>query len=116
MDTDNKKCWLIYRPVIDYEESLTPYLVCDTEEKAHAIVQELKNWLTVFAASLPIMPDDESNLSDEEKSHFTKIHTAAFDAGCVPYDLDQIKDEINIYDNNRVEGNWIDMMILPKIM
>lgn len=33
----NKTCYLVHRPVLNYEESLTPYLVCDTPESARQV-------------------------------------------------------------------------------
>lgn len=33
----NKKCYLLYRPALDYEDSLTPYLVCETSESARHV-------------------------------------------------------------------------------
>lgn len=47
------EAWLVYRPVMDYEESETPYCICLTE----GLAEETRKELVRFAESiLPMLP------------------------------------------------------------
>ena len=51
--------FLIYRPVIDYEESETAYFICDDEETAKAVVECIVTFAKRLAARLPQHPEDD---------------------------------------------------------
>lgn len=59
-----KTAFLVYRPVMDYEESITPYAIADTKEEADALADKMRDWCKRQAAKLKRIP--EVGASDEE--------------------------------------------------
>ena len=53
MKNETETRWLVYRPQQDYDDSLTPYLVCETEAEAVEVVQELQDWMESLSLGLP---------------------------------------------------------------
>lgn len=63
MTTPLKTAYLIYRPVMDYEESETSYAVCKTENLANAMKDQMLQELDALTKALPIRGED---LEDKE--------------------------------------------------
>ncbi len=54
--------WLVYRPAHGYEESITPYFVCATEDEARACAEKMNAFLLRVAKRLPVV---DFELEDE---------------------------------------------------
>lgn len=103
-----KTAYLIYRPVMDHEESEESYLICSTKERAEEVRFEMITFCRQLLESLESLYDDSGDmLPDEqylaaEKRNYAKMENAkwpysvsmsfdipwrqyntSFDAGCI---------------------------------
>lgn len=56
-----QNCCLIYRPVMDYEESETAYFVCSSNEVANECVRVMRAFMERLLKRLPKYPDDDES-------------------------------------------------------
>jgi len=49
---------LVYRPVMDYEESMEPYFICRNKHEAEAAVNYMKRFMAELIKALPEYPED----------------------------------------------------------
>lgn len=61
--------FLVYRPVLQYEESMEPFVVCDTPEDAQAVVDKVMSYANRLIERLPQYPPDDE--PDEDGSKWT---------------------------------------------
>jgi hypothetical protein len=83
------KRWLIYRPVMDYEESEESYAVCDTQAEALLVVRECLEYYSRLLESLPDVPDDIDAPDWDEKHDERRAKVAA---AVWPYGIDLSQD------------------------
>lgn len=76
--------WLVYRPVMAWDESEASYIVCDTEAKAKEVAKELQDWLEAFALTLP----STENLHGEEEEAAYRARHLMMNKALPPYGLD----------------------------
>lgn len=93
--------YLIYRPVLDYEESMDPLLTCATKARAEDVRQELIEWCIKTEKSLPQRPQDEyGNHSDEGDEVFFELRHEAVEAlrtAKYPFDLPELWEVFSAY-------------------
>lgn len=59
--------YLIYKPILDYEDSESALLVCLTKERADAVREELIQWCINTESKMPRVPRDvDGNLPDDQ--------------------------------------------------
>jgi len=84
-----KTAFLIYRPVMDYEESETPYLLCSTSERAQEVRGEMLAFANSLLSRLKSLYDEEGEILpveayfEIEKRNSAKINKAKW-----PYKID----------------------------
>lgn len=54
-----KTAFLVYRPVMNYEESMTPYFFCETKEQADAAAQKMCDYAQRLTKKLPVYTREE---------------------------------------------------------
>lgn len=90
------KTYLIYRPVLDYEESMNPLLTCSTNERAEDVRQELIKWCHKTEKELPQRPKDEwgNSMDDTDDEFQNKRYKAVFDLDSAkfPFGLAELKE------------------------
>lgn len=52
--------FLVFRPVLDYEDSLTPFLVCDTQGEATAVCDQVIAYANRLINRLPQYPSESA--------------------------------------------------------
>lgn len=61
------KVWIVYRPILDYEESIQNYLAFRTEDAAKAAAQRMNEFHAALRERLDALPDCfEHDISDDE--------------------------------------------------
>lgn len=100
-----KTAYLIYRPVMDYEESMTPYFICSTKKVAERVLAKIRKWGERAVANMPPWAENAPENSDEANAAFDAryeyvnqlngpfgidfrhsdigVYTYSFPAGCV---------------------------------
>jgi hypothetical protein len=56
----NKTSFLLYQPILDYEESIEPYLICSTLKKAEKIKKEILDFYDGLIKTVPDEPEQDS--------------------------------------------------------
>ncbi len=121
--------FLIYRPIILYEESITPYLICNSRRKAEKIRREIVQALQVANDLLLEEPERNFpyNADEEELEKLGKAHDEKYweieekneeikKSFVFPYGLDkEFRREFNRFfkDTNLDAGQYIEIMELP---
>ena len=62
-----KTAFLIYRPVMDYEESETPYFICLTKQDAEKAESEMIAFAKALMLGLESLYDEDCNLVDDDE-------------------------------------------------
>ncbi len=70
----NKSAYLLYRPEMDYEESMEPYLICLSERKAKKIQKEAIDYYKNLYESIPPEPEKEEWREDYCEDQYTTLH------------------------------------------
>ncbi len=60
--------FLVHRPIMDYEESITPYFVCLTREAADAAVNCIGEFMAGLLKRLPRYPEEQTDAPDWEEA------------------------------------------------
>ena len=84
MTNETEMRWLVYRPVMAWDESEASYIVCDTEAKAKEVAKELQDWLEAFALTLP----STVNLNGEEEEAAYRERYLMMHKALPPYGID----------------------------
>ena len=101
MTSETETRWLVYRPVMAWDESEASYLVCDTEAKAKEVTQELQDWLEAFALTLP----STKNLSGKEEEAAYRARHLMMNQALPPYGLDsEVTNDIPYTSSNVRDG------------
>lgn len=95
--------YLVYRPVMDYEESLSPYLIFSTAGKAEKAVTTIR----VYAQSV----QDKVPEYDSESETWWNEREAVVKAAEWPFGID-LSGDIG-YGYSKFNSNCIEMMELP---
>ncbi len=74
----NVSAFLVYRPVLDYEESLTPYFVCATKEEADIAAARMNAFLTRVSKRFPsidhsLEAGEWCRLNDQRTQRLNKV-------------------------------------------
>jgi hypothetical protein len=105
--------FLVYRPVLQYEESMTPLVICSCGEIAETVKTEILRYAKRLAKRLPEFPSDEEDdpealkwaaVSDKREKIFKKARW--------PYAVD-LKDDIT--SDNEIDDGVLDIMQLPSV-
>lgn len=67
---NTKTAFLVYRPVMDYEESLSPYFICETKREAEAAAQKMCEYAQQLA---DLMPEYTNEEEDTDNSEWIKV-------------------------------------------
>ncbi len=85
--SETKARYLVYRPERGYEDSLEPYLICDTLERAQEVKTELLSWIVAIAETMPTSEEYAEDSPDNEyKWHIKSCDIK--DNAIAPYGLD----------------------------
>jgi hypothetical protein len=69
-----KSVFLIFRPVLDYEDSLTPHFVCETREQAQLIIDRVLEYAERLLRRLPIYdPQNWAAETDPDLILYTEL-------------------------------------------
>lgn len=90
------KTYLIYRPVLDYEESMVPLLCVITKERAEIVRREMIDWCISTEKSLPQINRDDYEDAGEGFSDQRYDAVMALKGG-FPYDCDALHEVFNRY-------------------
>ncbi len=84
-----KTVFLIYRPVMDYEESETAYLICSTAERADEVRAEMVSFAHLLLARLESLYDEEGEILPDEL-YFAREESNSLKVGAAewPYGID----------------------------
>ena len=66
-----KTMFLVYRPVIQYEESIEPHVICDSREEADQVKRSVYEFMQRLAKRLPKYPGDD--VPDEDFALYTAV-------------------------------------------
>jgi hypothetical protein len=61
----SKTAFLIFRPVMDYEESIEPYLICPTKAQAEYALAYIREKMEDIAKHLPLSPEKPERCTDD---------------------------------------------------
>ena len=111
----DRKVYLVYRPIMDYEESMQPILVAPTRERADAVAEEIRNWCQrQERVEFPNTGDDAADdaAMDEYHAAQERIRNAAWPYGeCVK---DVLLTDL-IYNDRDFDPSSVAVMVLPLI-
>jgi hypothetical protein len=118
-----KKIYILYRPVLDYEESESSYLACKTLEQAQTVRAEIISECNKIASQLIY---EWGEISDDEYVEFHMRNQEVLGSAKWPYGLKQLKydlqkhSEYNYYQEKFVESyvfneRAISIMELPIV-
>lgn len=109
--------YLIYRPCLDFEESMVPLLVCPSEEAAERIKAEVCAWCHAKLKSLPKLPRDTDDLRYEELFDLKSDarYKAIESIKRWPRGLSELKELFNAYLNDfeHAPESFLQIMPLP---
>jgi hypothetical protein len=106
--------FLIYRPVMDYEESLNPYLVCSSREVAEQVVKKVRKFMDKLAAKMPEYPPDEEDPDNSGYIAAEQKRREILDAAKWPYGLD-LRWDLKGFATVEFDHGRIEIMELPHI-
>lgn len=114
-----KTAFLIYRPVMDYEESETSYLICTTLKKAEKVRFEMIVFANDILASMKSLYDEEGDQLQQEAWQEAMDFNRAKIAACKwPYDID-LESDIDQWNfqqgSTRFDATCIAVRELPLI-
>ncbi len=103
----NKSTFLLYRPVMDFEESAWPYFVCPTREIAEIKRKEIVDFCKNLYDQCPYPYDENEEVSEEDYEKWwiakDKLRDAAY-----PYLLD-LGSDFEYFDR----GEFIQIIEIP---
>ncbi len=102
--------FLVYRPVIQYEESIEPYLICSSKVEAETIVETVKAFLQNLFASLPESPE----IDGPEYLEIFDKRTEIINSAQWPFGLNALKQDLNEF-THRLDLTVIAYQELPLI-
>lgn len=62
-----KTAYLVYKPIIDYEDSIEPYCICLNEKSAKSVEKKIIDWYNEIIENLPEEPEEEKCWMDTEE-------------------------------------------------
>lgn len=97
------KVWIVYRPVLNYEESIRNYLAFANEQDAQRAAQRINDFFADFCRRLERLPDpNEHGISNDEFSkrfdrHQDVINKAKWPFGIsFEYDIGHIGNVVEV--------------------
>lgn len=90
-----KTAYLIYRPVMDYEESMEPHFVCSTKKLAERVLAKIRKWGDKAVANIPEWTD-----ADKDSPEYDKVFDARYayvNALKGPFGIDFRHSDIGVY-------------------
>jgi hypothetical protein len=93
------KAYLIYRPVMDYEESMTPYFVTETSGSAQLMITHMIAEAKAFSKKLPSLDQDLDDQTwsnnNDKRNDMLKKRKWAYGID-LSRDLDQLDGSVEI--------------------
>lgn len=62
-----KTAYLVYKPILEYEDSIDPYCICLSKEDAEAAQNKIIDWYKNIIKKLPEEPDESIHWMDDEE-------------------------------------------------
>lgn len=105
------KAYLVYKPVMDYEESIEPYFICKTLEEANKRKDRIIKFCKTLHNKLPICPNVNDESTDEQWTKWGEIENTIrlmIAEAKYPYGLD-----LRYESSHFEDGGFVDVMVLP---
>lgn len=108
--------FLVYRPVMDYEESLQPYLICDSKESAEAALGQIIKFMLRLTKRLPVYPSDENDPDGIEWQKVDDQRRETIASAKFPFGLDELSQDVPCaFGATEYDTSSVKFMRLPKI-
>lgn len=102
--------YLLYRPVMDYEESMTPHMIFSTQKAGEEAVRKIQEWGKRVFETMPPRPE-QSNTDDEYEDMMDAREKHIKDSCPAPFDWNFSSDLSNWSD--RFDTSCVGLLELP---
>lgn len=113
---NTKTAFLVYRPVMDYEESLNPYFICATRQEAEAAAKKMCDYAQRLAKRMPEYTEEEEE-KDTDGSVWVEKDTqrrVLFEKAKWPFGMNLRSDIVGFY-RLTFDPSCVSVMELPLI-